>query len=110
MTRYIRRRQQDLNLKLAAKLPSGGWVGGTDIKANWHEFFNEENGSHYGREWNLGVFRTFRLAHGELVTGLQYADYRADEFSVDTRKFWLTIQFKLSPEPYRRAVRGRKAS
>jgi hypothetical protein len=101
---------QDLNLKLAAKLPSGGWVGGTDIKANWHEFFNEENGSHYGREWNLGVFRTFRLAHGELVTGLQYADYRADEFGVDTRKFWLTIQFKLSPEPYRRAVRGRKAS
>ena len=99
---------QDLNIKLAAKLPPGGWAGGIDIKANWHEFFNEQNGSHYGREWNFGAFRTFRMTHGDLALGLKYADYDADELATDTRKLWVTIQFKLSPEPYRKAVRGGK--
>jgi hypothetical protein len=99
---------QDANVKLAAKLPPGGWAGGIDIKANWHEFFNEENGGHYGREWNLGAFRTFRMTHGDLALGLQYADYNADKFGADTKKLWLSIQFKLSPEPYRKAVRGGK--
>jgi hypothetical protein len=97
---------EDVNLKLAAKLPPGGWAGGVEIKANWHEFFNEENGSHYGREWNLGVFRTFAMAHGDLALGLQYADYDADEFAADVEKLWFTVQFALSPEAYRKAVRG----
>ena len=99
---------QDANLKLAAKGPPGSWASGIDVKANWHEFFNEQNGSHYGREWNLGAFRTFRMTHGDLALGLQYADYDADEFGADTRKLWFTIQFKLSPEPYRKAARGSK--
>lgn len=98
---------QDMNLKLAATLPRGGWAGGIKLGAAWHEFFNDENGSHYGREWNLSASRTFSMTYGDMVVGLKYADYEADEFASDTRKIWLTIKFKLSPEPYRRAVRGR---
>ena len=40
-------------------------------------------------ELDLALTRKF----GQHVTGLlKYADYRADEFAVDTRKVWLQVQ------------------
>jgi len=35
------------------------------------------------------------------VLGVQYADYDADKFSTDTRKLWVSLDFKLGPKPFR---------
>ncbi|MBT6117345.1 MAG: alginate export family protein, partial [Rhodospirillaceae bacterium] len=103
---------QDINLALAAKLPPGGWLGGLSLVGAWHEFYGEDGGGHYGREWNIGAFRTLPTSLGstplgDVSLGIQFARYDADAFATDTSKLWLTLQFKLSPEPYRRAVRPR---
>ena len=102
---------QDLNLALAAKLPLGGWLGDISLKGAWHEFYGEDGGGHYGREWNIGAFRAVPVSLGtgplgDASLGVQFARYDADNFATDTSKLWLTLQFKLSPEPYRRAVRS----
>ncbi len=97
---------QDAYVKLDAKLGLGGWLSDMAVKAAYHDFYADEDGSHYGREWNLGAFKTIKSTYGAFLLGLQYADYDADEFATDTGKFWLTVQFKLSPEPYRKAMRS----
>ena len=92
---------QDVYLKLDTKLSPAPWLSDLTIKAAFHDFHADNGGAHYGREWNLGAFKAFKSDYGAFLLGLQYADYNADEFATDTGKFWLTLQFKLSPEPYR---------
>ncbi len=64
----------------------------------------EQGDTHYGSEWDLGVFKTFEADEGNFLLGVQYADYDADNFSTDIGKFWFTLQFKLSPKPYHNLV------
>ena len=72
-----------------------------DLKGGYHEFWAEKGNSHYGREWDIGTFKTFHLDDAEMVLGVQYADYDADNFKTDTRKLWVSLDFILGPTPFR---------
>jgi hypothetical protein len=97
---------EDLYLTADLKVPGDGWLSDLTIKGGYHQFWAENTGDHYGWEWDLGAFKTIRTDYGSVLLGLQYADYHADDFASDTQKLWLTLQFKLSPEPYRDLVAG----
>jgi len=70
---------------------AGGQVVFAGITAQlvWHDFEAEDGGQSYGDELDAMLMRKF----GQYVTGmLKYADYDADGFAVDTRKFWVQVQ------------------
>ncbi len=65
-------------------------VAGVTAQAVWHDFEAEDGGASYGEELDLSLTRKF----GQYFTGmLKYADYSEDGFAVDTKKFWLQLQF-----------------
>ncbi len=73
---------QDLNVSVKAK------IAGIAVRAVYHEFSADEGSRDFGSEFNFIATRKF--ANG-LAVGLKYADYSADEFGVDTRKFWTWV-------------------
>ncbi|MGO1118265.1 alginate export family protein [Rhodovibrionaceae bacterium A322] len=91
---------QDLYLSLNAPLPGEGWLSGLTVKAGYHEFWAENGGSHYGSEWDAGIFKKLPTDYGAFNLGVQYASYNADKFSKDTDKLWLTLQFTIDPKPF----------
>jgi hypothetical protein len=66
-----------------------------------HRFWTEKGDNHYGSEWDAGIFKKFATQLGAFNLGLQYASYNADNFSSDTEKLWIALQFKVSPKPLR---------
>ena len=92
---------EDLYLSLAAPLPGENWLSGLTFKAGYHQFWAENGGSHYGWEWDAGIFKKIDVGFGSFNLGVQYASYDADSFSSDTDKLWLTLQFKFSAKPLR---------
>ena len=70
---------------------SAGLLGGT-LQAWYHEFRADQGDSHYGEELDLSYGHPIPGIKG--LTGLvKYARYDADEFSVDTDKLWLQLQY-----------------
>ncbi|MCM2319794.1 MAG: alginate export family protein [Pseudomonas sp.] len=66
-------------------------LGGT-LQAWYHDFRAEEGSSQYGEELDLSYGRAIPGIKG--LTGLvKYASYAADEFAVDTDKFWVQLQY-----------------
>ncbi len=57
--------------------------------------------AHYGREWNLGVFKTLPTEAGDFRFGLRGAGYHADAYCSGTTKFWTSLQFRLAPRTIR---------
>ena len=92
---------EDLYLSLDVALPGEGWLSGFSLKAGYHEYWAEEGNSHYGSEWDVGLFKTFATEFGRFQASVQYASYDADSFSVDTQKLWVTLQYKIDPAPLR---------
>jgi hypothetical protein len=96
---------EDLYLALDAPLPGEGWLADLTFKSGYHQFWAEKGDSHYGSEWDAGIFKKFATQLGAFNLGLQYASYNADNFSSDTEKLWITLQFKVSPKPLRSYLR-----
>ena len=92
---------QDLYLLVDAPLPGTGMLSGLTLKASYHQFWAEDGDSHYGSEWDAGLFKKITTGHGAITLGLEYAAYDADAFSQDTDKLWATVQFQISPKPIR---------
>ena len=92
---------EDFYLSLNAPLPGEGWLSDLTLKAGYHQFWAEKGGSHYGWEWDAGIFKKFDVGFGAFNLGVQYASYDAAGFSRDTDKLWLTLQFKISAKPLR---------
>jgi hypothetical protein len=92
---------EDLYLSVNVPVPAEGWLSNLTFKAGYHEFWAENGGTHYGSEWDLGVFKKIATDFGTFSLGLQYASYSADNFSTDTDRLWLTLQFQISPQPFR---------
>lgn len=67
---------------------SGAW-GNLRWQAVYHDFRADCGGADYGRELDLMI--SHPLPWGVLGK-LEYADYDARDFSVDTRKLWLTLE------------------
>lgn len=70
---------------------SAALLGGT-LQAWYHDFRAEEGSSQYGEELDLSYGHAIPGVKG--LTGLvKYARYDADEFSVDTDKLWVQLQY-----------------
>ncbi|MDP6952514.1 MAG: hypothetical protein QGF53_07100 [Alphaproteobacteria bacterium] len=91
-----------LNVYGEAKLKLGqaDWLGldvaGTpfeslELVAAHHRFFDDRGATNYGHETDLRL--RFKPLDGVTVS-LDYADYRAAGFGVDTRKFWFSVTVK----------------
>jgi alginate export protein len=66
-----------------------GFFENASFRLAYHDFRSTRADIHYGSEWNAQF--TVPLRPGWSVA-LKYADYDADRFATDTRKFWLTTQ------------------
>ncbi|HEV7290499.1 hypothetical protein [Sphingomonas sp.] len=77
---------------------SAGWgwkaIGpakGVTLQAAWHRYESDRLTRHYGDELNLVALAKL----GKTTASVRYADYRADGFATDTRKFWLQLDWTL---------------
>lgn len=68
------------------------WLDRTQIRAGYNRFSSDGGGTRYGTEFDIG-FR--QRLYDRLEFLLEYADYRAKSYATDTRKMWVTLQFKL---------------
>ncbi len=57
----------------------------------YHRFESDRLGLHYGNEWDAQL----SAKKGRWTAMAKLADYAADEFATDTRKFWLQFEFSL---------------
>jgi len=97
---------EDFYVTLSAPLPGEGWLADLVFKAGYHQFWANRGGSHYGWEWDVGLFKKIATEFGTFDVGMQYASYDADSFSTDTDKLWFTVQFKAKPQPLRNYLMG----
>lgn len=58
-------------------------------QAVYHRFDSDRLSQHYGNEWDLSL--TGKVGGFALLA--RYADYQADRFSVNVRKFWLSVDW-----------------
>ncbi len=71
----------------------GGKFRKLGLSATYHDFRADSGGADYGSE--IDLMAEYPLKPDALTLQLKYADYNADEFAFDTRKFWVTLQLKL---------------
>lgn len=64
----------------------GGQLMGAKLLAVYHDYQADQGSSDYGTELNLLAAKSFGKYYS---AGIKYADYSADDFSVDTEKFWV---------------------
>lgn len=69
-----------------------GALAGVQLQATWHQYRSDSSALDLGKELNLVASRSFA---GRYTLTAKYADYRADTFSSDTRKFWVVAEAKL---------------
>lgn len=101
-----------LQTPLATKFAFNGWAdlflttptdglrdASIDFSANWlgmkwaaiyHDFSADEGSDHYGSEIDFLVVKKFNQHY---KIGARYADYRADDFADDVKKFWVWFDF-----------------
>lgn len=75
-----------------AYLGVNGRIGKLTLGAIYHNFKADEGSADYGDE--LDLIANYPL-HKALKVQLKFARYEADEFGVDTTKFWVTLQLKI---------------
>ncbi len=68
----------------------GGKLLGTQLMARYYRFQAYHTSERYGHEWDLSAIYPFRPG---LVAGVQYADYRADHYAVNTRAAWVFVSY-----------------
>jgi hypothetical protein len=68
-----------------------GFFENATFRFAYHDFRSTRADMHYGSEWNAQFSVPLRPGWS---LALKYADYDADRFATDTRKFWLTTQIR----------------
>ncbi len=70
-------------------LALSGNVAGASLMLAWHDYRADTAGLDLGQELNLQVSRTFASRY---TLAAKFAEYRAEGFSTDTQKLWLTAE------------------
>ena len=73
------------------KLKGPGVLKDTSLRLAWHDYHSVHNSLHYGNELNFLVSRPLN-SHFTVLA--KYADYNADRFATDTKKFWVAVEAK----------------
>ena len=75
----------------------GDVIGKNKIVAAYHDYEAEDSGTvgdDYGDEINLLWGKPNIFGKKNLLGAIKYADYDADDFGVDTTKWWLLLQYR----------------
>jgi hypothetical protein len=76
---------RDYYLSGGYKFPKVKALPGLNLQLAYHKFENDTAGADLGSEWDASL--GFRVGKVNLLA--KYADYDADTFGADTKKFWL---------------------
>lgn len=79
----------DVYAGLAYAFGRGGALPGLKAAVTFHRFASDRGGLHYGDEWDASL----GLPLGRMQLVAKLADYRAERYGSDTRKFWLQVEF-----------------
>ncbi|HWU74791.1 MAG TPA: alginate export family protein [Sphingomonas sp.] len=82
---------RDLYGSLGYGWKQAGPFKGLALQAVYHRFASDRNSRLYGDE--IDLLASARL--GKTSLSARYADYQADGFATDTRKFWLQLDWSL---------------
>ena len=80
---------RDLFATATYTLPAAGRFKAVTFQASYHRFTSDRLYRPYGTE--LDLLGSAKL--GRYTLSARYADYRADGFATDTRKFWLQLDW-----------------
>ena len=80
---------RDLYGTVGYTLPTAGKFKAVTLQATYHRFTSDRAYRPYGTE--LDLLGSAKL--GRYTFSARYADYRADGFATDTRKFWLQLDW-----------------
>jgi hypothetical protein len=65
-------------------------TAGLNAAVTFHRFDSDAGSIHYGNEWDASI--GIRFGDGAILA--KYADYHAEGFGLNTRKFWLQAEVK----------------
>ena len=82
---------RDLYVDATVRPFQSGFRNNATFRIAYHDYRSTRGDIHYGSEWNALFAVPLRPGWS---LGLKYADYDADNFATDTRKFWLTTQIR----------------
>lgn len=80
---------RDFSLRLGYTPGTLAGLEGVRFGAAYHDFNADSGASDYGKEIDLLAAAKWR----ELTLTLKYADYNANTFGTDTRKFWFQVDY-----------------
>ena len=80
---------QDIYASLSAKFPQVKALPGLNAAVVYHDFQSDVGSVDYGSEWNAQL--GFKVWKTSLL--FKYADYNAKGFGVDTKKFWVQLEW-----------------
>ena len=80
---------RDSYATVSRKFDKVKWLPGLNAALAYHRFASARHGIDYGQEWDASL--GFRLGRVNML--LKCADYDADEFARDTRKFWIQAEW-----------------
>ena len=80
---------RDIYGGIAYKFEGVKALPGLNAAAVYHSYDSDYGDQHYGTEWNASIgFKLYKVA---LLA--KFADYQANSFGTDTRKFWLQADY-----------------
>jgi hypothetical protein len=79
----------DRYVNIAYSRKPGGLVDSFLVSAVYHRFEAEQISLDYGSETDI----LLQAQWHRFTAALKYADYRADGFATDTRKFWVQVEY-----------------
>lgn len=82
---------RDLHVNAGWSWKAIGPAKAVTVQAVWHRYESDRLNRSYGDELNL--LASAKL--GRTTASVRYADYRADGFATDTRKFWLQLDWTI---------------
>lgn len=82
---------RDLYGTLGYGRPSFAGLSDVRVQATYHRYESDQAVRHYGDELNLLA----SARSGKFTFSARYAEYFADRFATDTRKFWLQLDWTL---------------
>lgn len=80
---------RDYYATIGKKLPGVTMLPGLNASVTYHKFDSDSGSLDYGDEWDALVGFKVR----GIGVALKYANYNADQFAVDTQKFWAQLEW-----------------
>lgn len=80
---------EDAYVSVGRKFDGVKFLPGLNATVVFHQFDSDVSNIEYGTEWDASL--GFKISRVAFLA--KYADYKAKDFGVDTRKFWLQAEW-----------------